>query len=404
MPANSCPFCYRNVQTRQILYVCSGRSAPGREPCPRTVNRRRATETGYQGGMRRVFSAAESTTGGMAKRVRSLMPPERAVCPDCDAVSGGRVCPHCHSPLPPDFAGSTSPLIAMVGAYGAGKTVYLSVLAQQLRTTLSERFQASVGLSGDAHGGESSMVDWLENNISAIFKDHRLFAATQRAGDGRREPVVFEWRKRGRIGARTSYLSFYDTAGEDLGGHETAKDLKYLASADALILLLDPFMLKAARDEAGIEDTLARRDDMLLSAVTAVTAALREGQGRTGRLVKIPVAATFPKIDAFFEQLGPDHPIRRVPTPGDYYDELAGAELHEHVRSLLAGWGGQQIDSHLRNNYADFRYFPVSALGEPPDYGRQTVSERGVRPLRVEEPLLWLLSKFGVVPSRKGPR
>jgi hypothetical protein len=49
-------------------------------------------------------------------------------------------------------------------------------------------------------------------------------------------------------------------------------------------------------------------------------------------------------------------------------------------------------------NYSAFRYFAVSALGAEPDYRRATVDEAGVQPFRVEEPLLWLLSRFDVVP------
>lgn len=396
MAKTTCPFCYRPIKPRDILFVCSGRSAPGMPRCRRAVDPRRTEETGYRGAMRPVFTLAE------AWRERRFAPfggGDLANCPHCRASSGVRACPHCHTPLPPEFAESTSPLIAMVGAFGAGKTVYLVVLSHVLRHQLAARFDAAIRLTGDAQGGETTGVEWWQNNVRAVFDERRLSPQTGGALDGRREPVVFEWRKRRRGGTRTSYLSFYDTAGEDFGGEDRARDLKYLASADALLLLLDPFMLKAARDEAGIPPDARRRDDDLLVAVESVTTALREARGRMGKRIDIPVAATFSKIDAFFGLLGPDHPIRRVGPPGEFYDEAAGADLHEHVRALLVDWGGNSVDGHLRTNYRDFRYFPVSALGEPPVGG--AISDRGVRPLRVEEPLLWLLSKFGVVASRK---
>lgn len=396
MAKTTCPYCYRGIRHREIKYLCSGRSAPGYQPCSRSRDSRRELETGFQGEMRPVFSPP----GVMAK----LRPGNLGECPTCHASSGVRACPHCHTPLPPGFAAATSPLIAMVGAYGAGKTVYLSVLAQQLRNTLGRRFDADIRLSGDRQGEASSGLDWLQQNVDSVFEDHRLFPATQPTPDGRKEPVVYEWRRRGALGVSTSYLSFYDTAGEDLGGQDSARDLKYLASADALLLMLDPFTLRAAREEAGIPDDLAGSRETPDEALARVTTALLEAQGRVGKQVKIPVAATFAKIDAFFGQLGPDHPIRQVGEPTGFYDEAAGSELHEHVRALLHDWGGDRIDDHLRTNYSRFRYFPVSALGEPPDYQNATVSERGVRPLRVEEPLLWLLSQFNVVPARRRSR
>ncbi|GIG68108.1 zinc ribbon domain-containing protein [Phytomonospora endophytica] len=399
MPKTTCPFCYRAIKPREILYVCSGRAAPGMTPCVRAADDERIRETGSRSAMRPTFRPTEAYTESFTGRLRGVLSAGLANCPRCHASSGLRACPHCHTPLPGEFASSPSPLIAMVGAYGAGKSVYLAVLANTLKTRLAERFDAAIRLTGDSQGGEESGLKWLESNVRAMFDQHRLIGQTAESADGRKEPVVFEWRKRGRVGTSTSYLSFYDTAGEDLKGEDRAKDLKYLASADALVLLLDPLLLRAARDEAGLPPDGRREDGRLLVAVESVTEALREARGRIGKPVDIPVAATFAKIDAFFGHLGPDHPIRRVPPPGDFYDETAGAELHEHVRALLVGWGGGEIDSHLRHNYREFRYFPVSSLGEPPD--GEAISDRGVRPLRVEEPLLWLLSRFGMVKARK---
>jgi hypothetical protein len=48
-------------------------------------------------------------------------------------------------------------------------------------------------------------------------------------------------------------------------------------------------------------------------------------------------------------------------------------------------------------NYADYRYFGVSALGAEPDYRGHTVAPGGIRPHRVADPVLWLLSKKGTV-------
>ncbi len=64
---------------------------------------------------------------------------------------------------------------------------------------------------------------------------------------------------------------------------------------------------------------------------------------------------------------------------------------------MLHEFGADDIDQHLQLNYADFRYFAVSALGAAPDYETAAVDAGGVRPFRVEEPLLWLLHRFGVI-------
>jgi hypothetical protein len=67
------------------------------------------------------------------------------------------------------------------------------------------------------------------------------------------------------------------------------------------------------------------------------------------------------------------------------------------VASLLDSLGGGDINDYLRGYYDDYRYFFVSALGAEPDYDNATVNPRGVHPDRVEEPLLWLMHKGGLI-------
>jgi hypothetical protein len=68
---------------------------------------------------------------------------------------------------------------------------------------------------------------------------------------------------------------------------------------------------------------------------------------------------------------------------------------------MLHEYGADDVDALLIHNYERFRYFAVSALGAEPDYARDVVDAAGVRPFRVEEPLLWLLTRFGVLGGRR---
>src|SRR5262249_58171323 len=105
------------------------------------------------------------------------------------------------------------------------------------------------------------------------------------------------------------------------------------------------------------------------------------------RNLPVPVAVVFAKIDAFFDVLGPHHPLVGRPPQGPYYDEALGRATHEHVRALLHEWAADDIDSHLTLNYRTFRSFAVSPLCAEPDYDRNLVDNRGVRPFRVDEPM-----------------
>jgi hypothetical protein len=390
----SCPYCYHQVNGNQLWYQCTGRGSPGKSGCGLTRDEARERETGYKESARPVFESPS----------RSPIWPARADCPTCGAESGIRACPRCHTPLSANFGASASPLIAMVGAKGTGKSVYLTVLAHELLNGLRRRFDADVRLSGASQ--RASLGGSID--IGQMFRDQKLFEQTAQARYGRQPPMVFEWRQEHRVAKlvrryRTTYLSFYDTAGEDLAAQETTHDLTYLGAADALILLLDPFMIAQAREKIRVPEQAVGSSEATIDVVNRVTEKLRATHGiRSNRSIRIPVAVAFAKMDAFFPVLGSDHPLLRQPSQTPFYDEAAGQATHEQVRAVLADWGADDIDRHLRFNYDDFRYFAVSSLGAQPDYATGVVDPGGVRPFRVAEPLLWLLSRFSVVPRGSG--
>ncbi|MDP9793128.1 hypothetical protein J2S43_001640 [Catenuloplanes nepalensis] len=391
MTLASCPYCYERINPRRLWFRCTGRKAPGRQPCQPEFDRARKELTGIDElvlpsfpGPSRVFQAVNSATHE-----------------PCGAVSGIKVCPHCHSRMPATFGEGSSPLIAMAGAPHTGKSVYLRILADQLRNGMGRRFGADVRLSGDNQFRNNVGGSDFLNPAGELFPGGQLYAKTQQAAGGRREPIVFGWRRKRLARYDTTFLSFFDTAGEDLSAQETVDNLRYLGAADALILLLDPFMIPQAREQITLPKTAYAAGDSTIDVLNRVTDNLRESRHLGGRKnIPIPVAVVFAKIDAFFEVLGADHPLVRRPEPGPYYDEAAGRVTHEYVRSLLAEWGADDVDYHLTHNYTRFRYFAVSALGAEPDYDNDVVDPRGVHPFRVDEPLLWLLSQFDVVPSR----
>jgi hypothetical protein len=392
----ACPYCYHRIDGARLWYQCTGRPRPGRTGCVATVDEARRDETGFNQAVLPSFPPSG----------RIPLPISRqATCPTCEGQTGIRVCPCCHTPVSANFGGSQSPLIAMVGAKGTGKTVYLMALAHELRHSLRRRFAADVRLINKP----------IDFNPDDLIRARNLVEQTRQAKAGRSEPIVFEWRQESKLAGfmqryQTTYLSFYDTAGEDLTALQTTYDLTYLGAADALILLLDPFQIPQARGLIKIPDSAVQSNELTVDVVNRVTEKLRTTKGRVGFRgnIKIPVAVAFAKIDAFFHILGDDHPLRRQPEPSFAYDELAGQQTHEYVRAMLHEWGADDIDTHLRMNYTNFRYFAVSSLGAEPDYeaDRQAapVSESGVRPFRVDEPLVWLLSQFHVVPSRADQR
>jgi hypothetical protein len=308
--------------------------------------------------------------------------------------------------LPANFADSRSPLIGMVGGKDAGKTVYTTVLAHELRHNIRRRFAADIWFAGDQQGGPGSVSEWLKAYEQSLFDKRTLFESTASARDGIKVPLVLQWRQpwRGRLGGevhRTSTLSFYDAAGEDMTSQEFVNAQAYLASADGLIVLLDPFKLPGAPDRIAVPDSSRRDAEPPLIVLTRITELLRAHHGVRGkRKIPIPIAVVFSKIDAFYQWLGDGHPLLRQPDTGPFYDEENGRDTDEHLRALLTDLDADDVDGHLRSHYQNFRYFAVSSLGAEPDYDRKTIDRGGVRPFRVDEPLLWLLGHFKIIEKR----
>jgi hypothetical protein len=271
----------------------------------------------------------------------------------------------------------------------------LTVLTQELTTTVARRFSASIDAVGNSR--LLSKLDKFRTDMS-IGGGH-LPDQTATYSQIETVPAVFEWQlpKNTLIGARTvsTILSFYDTAGEDLSNLDIAREQHYLAAADGLILLLDPFGFPENRNNAlnrGVDPSMLK--DEPRSVLRNVTELLREADRlAANKKIKRPIAVVLAKIDAFFNEVGPDHPIRRPSVTGPYFSEQESLDLHNHVAALISQWGGSGVLNMLELNYTTYRLFVASALGAEPDYRRNTVNSRGVLPHRVAEPLLWLMAR-----------
>ncbi|MBM2620832.1 hypothetical protein JIG36_35565 [Actinoplanes sp. LDG1-06] len=388
----SCPYCYSAIRRRADLwFACTGRKQPGKEVCRPVVDEARRSLTGYAVPSRPVFPPPST-----------LLPftgtSSTADCPDCGGPTGIRVCPHCHTRLPAVFGESASPMIAMVGARATGKSVYLTVLTHQMRSVLFREFDADVRQVG----GDGS--DWLDQNTRRLYEDRSLLATTARAFDGRTEAMVLEWRTRertwlGQNRFRSSYISFQHGLGDDLTDDTYPGGSRYLGAASHLILLLDPTQLPGAAERLRLPVSGRPYIDPVRDVLNWVTETLKSTDHWNGRMITLPVAVVFTKMDAFYSALGKTHPLLLTQRRPGGYDEQHGRLVHELVSVFLDSWNGQDINRTLRANYRDYQYFFVSALGAEPNYENATVSPAGIRPERVEEPLLWLLHRAGVVPA-----
>ena len=132
-----CPYCYRRIESDKAAFRCNGHAAAGKSRCVARPDPER----------KQVLGVDEAVLPTWPDK-RSLLQRHRPfICPDCLGPTT-RVCPVCHTPWPSTFT-ADSPLIGLVGVRGSGKTIMLSVLAQELTTSIQRRFDAAIHPTGN---------------------------------------------------------------------------------------------------------------------------------------------------------------------------------------------------------------------------------------------------------------
>lgn len=381
-----CPHCYRPIDLSNVVFRCTGQAQAGSTGCVPGPDARRQQLLGDGTPVRPIIRSGADEVRGKSS----------ATCPDCGARSAVRCCEHCHSVLPSSIQ-KDSPLVGMVGVRASGKTVMLSALHTELTQTVARRFHAAI----DNPTGSSGLARELQRNVAEMSRPGGTLPRQTQRGE-KSAPAVYEWRYEQKNRMRSILFSFYDNAGEDFATEDSATELAYLGQVSGLILLLDPFSFPEnahLATEKGIQTTHSDTPEQVLASLIEV---LRKAHGtKPAKRIRVPVAVVVTKIDAFFDDIGEGHPLRKPSSKLAVFDEGESADLNEHMKSLVAQWGGDGLLRSLDSNFTTYRLFGASALGAEPDYVTGTTSERGRLPHRVAEPFLWLLAQRGFLPSQK---
>ena len=243
-----CPYCYEDFAEQEIRFRCTGRISRDGRHCDPEIDEVLRGRTGFSGALPPVFAANGRLTS--------------APCPRCGAGTTTRVCPACHSQLPVHFGKVRSRLIVLVGAKQSGKTVFMTVLVHELMHQLGEQLKAAVSGADD-----STRHRFASEYEKPLYRESQLLAPTTTAGMRNRVPLVFRFTTGGRGlfgldgrlgrgwpgrgGPQHTLLSFFDPAGEDLRSQQSVEqNVRYLAAADGIVLLLDPLQMRGARQLA----------------------------------------------------------------------------------------------------------------------------------------------------------
>jgi GTPase SAR1 family protein len=387
-----CPYCFEKFTGSQTQFRCLNPNPAqcSLEPDTMLANYQRLNTPPKLG---RVFSA-----DGSRWRRRRL-----GVC-SCGVKTSKLICPHCHNDLPSQFGSTDVHTIALIGAKESGKSHYIAVLVNELTNRVGMAFNASLNALD-----EQTIRRYREDFRRWIYVDKVTIPTTASArqlGSSVRYPLTYRFSiKRRRLfsfdGLRVSSLVFFDTAGEDLKDIDLmSTETKYIANADAIIFLLDPLQIPAVRHQLAQTTALPQEHTDPQDIVGRAAILIRQmRQMNATQKIKTPVALAFSKIDVVRRLFEPGSPVHQASLHNGHFDVVDGEQMSDNMRAYLSQWIGAGFDLFMQHNFENYSYFGVSSLGSQPDTEGHLAS--GVAPFRVEDPLLWILFKLGIVRGRR---
>ena len=392
---SACPYCFTRLGREEVVYRCtSGRCQPAPDPQATAL-------AGYEVVTTRMYRQVLSET------VKTL--PADLPCGLCGGTCTQEVCPACHRDLPEQWRNRRVFTMAMAGARGSGKSVYIAVAVE----TLIRYAQARGRTVGPETTGTQEV--YSSRYYKPLYQENKVVEGTPPIAAGgayQRDPLI--WSVVG--GPERLSIVMRDLSGEDVEKLAGVRpNFSFIDRADLVVFLFDPLMLESVRQVlAGVipdvdAHRLGARPGEVLPRVLGQTGS---GAARLALVIsKFDSLHQLPRVSdsraailanpaAHFNQ---DATMRRTALAPD----LAAAQfeadsrfLDAEVRALFDRINEESVtlvaDQAARDGrIAAVRHFAVSAVGESPLHANQ-LTQRGISPFRVLDPILWGLSAKGV--------
>lgn len=328
-----------------------------------------------------------------------------------------KICPHCHMFLPTKTANGelTSEVIAIIGARSSGKSNYLGVLLN----LLERRYMNEVGFvmfDQDSFSLQemkpiSSRKLYRERYYARLYDPAQPRAIDQtrsaRQNPDLRIPLIYrlQFPKQPRhyltrpLGSVCAMdLALFDAAGEDMDDQALLSQFyRFILRATGIIFLLDPFQYPGIRQRvpAELRQRLPRIDTDPSEIVARVINLFEERGGvRSGQKIAVPVAFALSKSDMLRPMLHAGSGVLKDSVHRGGFDLEDCQRVSNEVMECVKRWDSPQLVDLARGHFARFCFFAVSALGGLPD---EQFRLRSLSPLRVADPLLWLLHERGYI-------
>lgn len=337
-----------------------------------------------------------------------------------------RICPHCHIFLPNKVANGelTSEMVAIVGARSSGKSNYFGVLIKLLQ----KRYANEVGfdiLDVDtyipAQGQVSSNKLYQERYGQHLFGiDPKAVGQTfpvetvKGTSQDPRIPLIYMLRFSKQLHQFFTapfkhkipiYLAFYDACGEEMLDKAVMEQFyRFIRRATGIIFLIDPFQYPGLYRQlpAEVQKQIPLIGTEPADVVDIVVRLFHERERvRADSKIAVPVAFVLTKSDLLKhidKAIHPGSPIARDSHHTGGFDAPDSQELSREVMQCIANWESSELVDKAKSFFHDYSFFAMSALGGQPDDGTNRL--KTLSPLRVIDPLVWLLWRRGYLSLR----
>ena len=381
-----CPYCFKEFERRDVKFRCGNVSR-----CKRTDD---AVLHAYW-KITQITGVAITPKKGF---FRFGGTPDSAVCPECGEKSYQMICPHCHNRIPKEMVKKKGYIISIIGARSSGKTNYITTLINELMRHGSDLGDIGIIASNVADNPEyTTQLRYERDFFDVLYRRKTCPPQTDINDPKSRIPLIYEINQKN---CRPLYLVFYDTAGENFGNlRNIAGNVEFLNRSDAVIWLLDTFAVPYIHDKLGIKEPIELRFDTIMANIMAhFTDNVSEEVSRNH--FDKPMALVFSKIDAILgnAELFDDTSVAALRMEvNSSFMETGRVSLSEFdsisdsLAEALKAWQEPNFVKNILNKYRNYKYFGVSALAGQPDRSNRVEK---VRPYRVLDPLVWVLSEF----------
>jgi GTPase SAR1 family protein len=298
------------------------------------------------------------------------------------------------------FGETESRIIALIGAKESGKSNYISVLINELKTKIAAQFGASFSEVDD------QTMERYNRDFRRYTYVERVAITTTRSANADpnvRTPLIYrlDMEKDNLIGSniQTTYVVFFDTAGEDLvSGENMERVTKYIAKAQGIIFLIDPLQILSLQDLLRQKNIRLPVENTDPQSIMIRTANLIRDEHRMplNKKIKTPIAFTFSKIDAVLPLMDPSTPVRLDPEHYGFFDLEDFERVNTSMCTYLDKWVGPGFNMFPKLHFENYAYFGLSALGSAPDPDTNEIV-KGVVPHRIADPFLWILYQLKLI-------